>query len=255
MRFYYASIFSQAVWIVYCVVAIPLFWLILRAIRGRLTVLSASLSAFIVAALPWSEEWWIAYNFAQMCQKDAGVFINKIVTVDGYYNDTGTITRLVGGPKYRFVEAPEAIGHYRRVERATQKERDAAIAWYAKSNGEQPDEKLWFTQQVSDRVKIAVEMDTGYTWRIMTLDHPTARYHYKTLNSHTPVALRIKRFENVVIDSQTHEVLGRYVDYARGPYWFFVSLGAPTMSCEETRVGTRKYDSLIYRAVLLPEAA
>jgi hypothetical protein len=174
------------------------------------------------------------------------------VQVDGYYNDTGTINRLVGGPPYNFIESPEGNGRYRRVEHATEQEKVAAIAWYAKSNGKQPGEKEWFTQQVSKDTKVAVEMDTGNAWRITALDKPTARYHYKTLASHTPSGHQIKRFEDVVIDSAEGQVLGRYTNYYRGPYWFFISSGAPTIPCTETQAGTREHGTLIYYAVLKP---
>jgi hypothetical protein len=92
----------------------------------------------------------------------------------------------------------------------------------------------------------------GEEIRSRKIDKPTARYRYKTLNSHTPVAHQIKRFEDVVIDNLSGEVLGRYTNYYRGPFWFFVSLGAPTIPCEETQAGTRKYGALIYNAVLKP---
>lgn len=254
MRFYYFSVFSWILYGVVSVIALALFW----ALWTKLLKLKTANPVYwvLVAAIlagPWAEELWIAYNFDSLCRKDAGVFVNKTVEVDGYYNDTGTVTRIVGGPDYKFIESPEGNGGYRRVERASEEEKARALAWYAEKNpGKQSAANAWITHSVSDRAQVIVEMNTGYAWRIRRLDKPTARYHYKTLNSHTPAAHRIKRFEDVVIDNQTGEVLGRYTNYYRGPYWFFISLGTPTIPCEETQAETRKYGSLIYPVVLKP---
>ncbi len=251
MRFYYVSLLSWAVYVVYGAIAIALLSLLWRKFL-RLTFRNPAYWALAVTILiaPWIEELWIAYNFDRLCRKDAGMFINKTVEVDGYYNDTGTINRLVGGPPYKFIEAPEGDGKYRRVERATEQEKLAAMAWYSESKGKLP-EKEWITHLVSKDTRIVVEMDTGYAWRITRLDKPTARYHYKTINSHTSVGHEIKQFENVVIDTHGGEMLGRYTNYYRGPYWFFISLGAPTIPCAETESDVRARGTLSVDALTL----
>jgi hypothetical protein len=253
MRFYYFSLFSWMAYAVVVFIAIALLWLLwtkMLKLKIRNPVFWGLVAAIIVG--PWGEELWIAYNFDRLCRKDAGVFINKTVEVDGYYNDTGTVTRLVGGPPYKFIESPERDGGFRRVERASDEEKARALAWYAQKNaGKQPAENDWVTQPVSDRVQVTVEVSTGYAWRITKLDKPTARYQYKTLNSHTPVAYQVKRFEDVVIDNQTGEVLGRYTNYYRGPYWFYISLGVETIPCEETEADVRKHGTLSVFALTL----
>jgi len=252
MRFYYFSVFSWMAYAVFVVIAIVLLWLVwtkLLGLKVRGPVYWILVAVIVVG--PWGEEFWIAYNFGQLCRKDAGVFIYKTVEVDGYYDATGTVTRIVGGPPYKFIESPDGKGKYRRVERATEVEKARALAWYAENRpGMQPNKNEWITQPVDEKVRVVVEPDTGYAWRVTRLDKPTARFQYRTVNSHTPVAHRVKRFEDVVVDEETGAVIGRYVNYYRGPYWFFISLGAPTIPCEEAQAGTRKYGSLIHRAVL-----
>jgi len=255
VRFYYFSIFSWMLYPTLAAIGLTLLWALWTKVL-KLKIANPVYWVLVAAILvgPWVEELWIAYNFDRLCRKDAGVFINKTVEVDGYYNQTGAgMSRIVGGPTYKFVEVPDGTGGYRRIEHATTEEKARAIAKYVENHkGKQPDEKEWFTQQISEDVQVTVEMNTGYAWRITKLDKSTARYQYKTLNSHTPVAHQIKRFEDVVVDNQTGDVLGRYVNYYRGAYWFFISLGRPTIPCEETEAGTRKHGTLIYREVLKP---
>lgn len=252
MRFYYFSLFSWMAWALYGAIAIAvlsLLWAKLLKLRFRNPVYWILVAAVLVA--PWGEELWIAYTFDRLCRKDAGVFIDKTVEVDGYYNDTGKITRLANSP-YKFIESRDDGGKFRRVERATEQEKADALAWYRKTKDKEPDEREWFTRPVSEDTRIVVEMDTGNAWRVTKLDKPSAQYQFKTLNSHTPVAHQVKRFEDVVVDNKTGEVLGRYTNYYRGPYWFFLSLGTSTIPCAETQAATRQYGSLIYSAVLKP---
>jgi len=231
-------------------IALALLWLVwTRALK--LKVSNPAYWILIAAILlgPWVEELWIAYNFDRLCSKDAGLFVNKTVEVDGYYNDTAAgVTRIVE-PPYKFIEAPDSRGKYRRIERGTADEKARAIAQYVeKNNGKRPGEKEWFTQPVSENVQVTVEMNTGNVWRITKLDKPTARYQYKTINGHTPIAHQIKRFEDVVLDNQATEVLGRYTNYTRGGYWFFVSLDRPVIECVEVK----GKNPLVYREVLKP---
>jgi len=255
MRFFYFSVFSMLLWSAYFVVVTALIWLVWTKLFNRkFTARFATISALLVAVLPWTEEFWIAYNFDSLCRKDAGVFINKVAEVDGYYNDTGTVTRIVDGPLYKFIESPDGHGKYRRVERATDEEKARALAWYSEKNpGKTLKDNEWAVQPVNDAVQVVVEQGTEFAWRVTTLDQPTARYQYKrTMASGTSVAYRITRSEDVVLDNKTGELIGRITDYGRDPYWFYISLGTPTISCEETLAGIRKYGSLIYRAVLQP---
>jgi len=255
MRFYYFSLFSWMAYGVAVVVAIVLLWMIwTKLLRLKLTnpVYWILVAAILVA--PWGEELWISYNFDRLCRKDAGMFISKTVEADGYYNDTGVITRIVGGPTYNFIESPDGKGSFHRVEHATNEEKAHALAWYTEHH---PTAKLraneWIREPLSDREEVVVEQGTGYAWRITTLDKPTARYQYKVIDSHAHVSHEIDRFEDVVTDTQTGELLGRFVNYYRGPYWFFISLGAPTIPCQETEIAVRQHGTLaLYALTLLP---
>jgi hypothetical protein len=250
MRFYYASLFSTLLWIVYCVIVIPLSWLVWAKLLGRkLTLRSAAISALVIAMLPWTEELWIAYRFSQLCRKDAGVFINKVVTVDGFYDDTsGGVLSLVEPGRYRFVEGHDRSG-YVRVSMGDAAFMQQALSRFQAENPQKDVSKL-------DLVRVKLDEDTeaiiypkqGKSWRVIKLDHPTARYQYRRVDSHTPVAIGVKRFENVVLDTQTGERLGRYTDYSRGPHWFYIGLDAPSIECAETR-GT---DPIVYRSILNP---
>jgi hypothetical protein len=214
MRFYYFSIFSWAMYAVYAVVAIAivsLLWtkVLDRKLRnpGYWILLTATLIA------PFSEELWIAYNFDRLCQKDAGVFVNKTVDVDGFYDDTTHWWRqLRESSNFKFVES-----------------RDTATG------------QVWRVERDGDGV------------RHVKIDKPTARYHYRSINSHTPVGHQISRFENVVLDSSNGEVLGRYTNYYRGPYWFFIQLSAPTIPCKETESAVRTYGTVsVYALTFKP---
>lgn len=234
MRFYYFSLFSWTLWVVYGVIVITLVSLLwTKVLKLRLRNPAYWVLAIAVLAAPWIEELWIAYNFDRLCRKDAGVFVNKTVDAEGYYEGTGKITRLVGRPPFKFIESPDDGGKYRRVEHATEQEKAEALAWYHKTKGKSPGEKEWFTRLVSDRVKVVVEMDTGHAWRVSTLDKPTARYAYTTPHQSASVGHKIRKTERIVTDSLSHEVLARETVYARDAYWFFIALGAPAMLCQD----------------------
>ena len=250
MRFYYFSLFSWLAWAVYGVIAVALLsslWT--KLLKLKLKHPGYWVLAAVVLIAPWAEELWIAYNFGRLCQKDAGVFISRTMEVDGYYDDTGIVTRLVGRAPYKFIESRDKRRGFRRVERATDVERARALAWYSAQKPGKPAAKgEWIVQPIDDHVHVVVEPDTGYAWRVTILDKPTARYHYKKVDAHTRVSHQITRFENVVVDSQTGDVPGRSVNYYRGPYWFFLSLDQPTIPC--TELDGR--DVIVDRQVLRP---
>jgi hypothetical protein len=253
MRFYFFSLLSWIAWVVYGVIAVALvslLWTKLLKLRLRNPGYWVLVAAILIA--PWVEELWIANNFDRLCSKDAGIFINKIVEADGYYDGTRKITRLVGRPPFKFIESADDGGRYRRVEHATGKEKADALAWYQKTKEKQPGEKEWFTRPVSDDVRVVVEMDTGHAWRVTTLDKPTARYMYTAPQQSTPIGYKIRKTERTVTDSQTQEVLARETLYARDAYWFFIALGAPVMLCQG--VDQRESPSVgsIHNAVLVP---
>jgi hypothetical protein len=200
---------------------------------------------------PWVEEFWIAYNFDRLCKKDAGLFINKVVEADGFYDSTRRsayeLTRT--GP-YKFVEhATVDLKGTEHVELATAIERQRALAWYEKQNPgreRQKDRSVFYP--LNEKETIVVFPNGIDAWKVTKLDKPTARYQYRRVDDHKPIVHQIKRFESVVADNQTEEILGRYTNYRRGPYSFFISLDAPTIECSELK----GKDIFVYPYVLKP---
>ncbi|HTQ76429.1 MAG TPA: hypothetical protein VMI15_00260, partial [Burkholderiales bacterium] len=202
MRFFYFSVFSMALLAAYCVVVTPLIWLIWTKLFNRkFTARFATISALVVAVLPWTEEFWIAYNFGQRCRKDAGIFVNKTVDVKGFYDDTTAWgPRQIAAYGYEYVESRDPVYQtLTRVERASEKERDEALEWYKNSNPGKSERSAdqYIVRPTKGKGYVAVAPNRVDAWRVTTLDHPTAQYEYKTLDSHTPVAHQITRFENV----------------------------------------------------------
>lgn len=215
MRFYYWSGLS---WIMILPVYVAgvlllglLWWWLAKVWKKAWIVIIAMLPVLAIA--PWWEELSIAWNFGQLCKKDAGSFIYKTVEVEGFYDDTTHWWRQLAESDYQFVESRE----------------------YGTTS-------LW-----------RVERD-GTELKHFKIDHPTARYHYRTLAGHKAVAHQVDKFENIVVDSQTNEVLGRYLNYYRGAPWFFVGLDRPTIPCRETERDTRKYGTIsVYALTLSPD--
>ncbi len=258
MRFYYSSIISLIFIAILYAVVLGVIWFVWVKLKKRKFSGPAAWSVIaLVLVAPWLEEFWIAWNFGQLCRKDAGIVINKTVEVDGFYDDSGrTVTRIVGMPSYQFVESKEGSG-FRRVERATDEEKDQAIEWFvAKHPGKEltKGKNEWIMHPVDKLVQVNFEIDTGYGWRITKLDKPTARYHFSQTRG-IQVTHKVNQQSSSVIDSQTRSVLARYTVYSRGAPWFFIHLSSPRMGCDGPDGGPNtKYPNsfLIYRDVLLP---
>jgi hypothetical protein len=257
MRFYYFSIFSVMLYagvISIAIVLLTMAWVWFLKFKLRNPLYWILVAALLVG--PWVEELWIAYNFDRLCRKDAGVFINKTVEVEGFYDDTsGWGPRQLSESKYRFMESRDILSHkLLRVERTDDESRDRALKWYSEKNpGQQRSSEQFIAHPLNDKEQVVVSPNGIDAWRVVTIDKPTARYQYKTINSHTSVAHQIKRFEDIVFDSQSGEVLGRFVNYYRGAYWFFISLAAPTIPCREAETAVRERGTLsIFAFTLLP---
>jgi hypothetical protein len=63
-----------------------------------------------------------------------------------------------------------------------------------------------------------VEMVDG-EWLRTELDGPTARYHLIQRENHKRIGFRLKKFEQVVVDSKTGKEVIRLTDYWRYPGW------------------------------------
>ena len=120
MRFYYISIFSVLLLgLIYLVGTGLLTWfgLWLRKKWKRAWMVMVPLFLLLYAG-PVAEEFWIAWNFGQLCKKDAGILIHRTVEVDGFYDDTTHWWRQLAESDYQFVESRDnTYGGLWRVER------------------------------------------------------------------------------------------------------------------------------------------
>lgn len=223
MRFFFLSPFS----IIFLAVIYFIGTWILVAIGSRLRkkwkyAWIAIAPLFLALYIgPIIEELWIAWNFEQLCKKDAGIFVHRTVEVEGFYDDTR--------PTHDGPRNPQAIEEYER------------------SGFRFTEKRLRDTDKV-----VHIEKRAGI-WTANILDRPSARYHYRGNAFGIDVAHGIQKFQSEVIDTNTNEVLGRYVNYYRDVPWFFIGLDRPTLPCEETERDARKYRTIsVHRLVLLP---
>ena len=228
MRFYYWSPFNWVILVpVYlggAAVIAFICWLLVKLWKPAWLL---SIPLFLVLAVaPFWEELGIAYNFGQLCKKDAGIVIHKTVEVEGFYDASAGAIRVLDPVPQQTADHWDNRG-YRFYEQSLSDTRGGPshVVHYEKGDG---------------------------VWKGVVLDQPTARYHYETVASHLPVSHEIRKFEDIVVDQETGEVLGRYLNYRRGAPWYFVHLDVPTIECKEIRDDTRKYGSVIHRAVLKP---
>jgi hypothetical protein len=246
--FYYISPFSIVpLAIAYAVMAL-VFSGIVAASRGipyRKAVLFLAAAALLF--VPVSDELWIALRYGQAC-KEAGTFIYKTAQVDGYYNDTGVITRIVGGPPYSYIESRDDNGGFRRVERASEDEKAQTLDLLKTAPTQLQINHDWVTRAVGRRTSVTVEMNTGYAWKITKLDAPNSRYYY-TSRSHTPYSYKIVEHEDLITDRETKTVVARERTFGRYAPWFFIGLDAPVMLCR----GVRNVKGTLYENTLLPK--
>lgn len=256
MGFYYISIFSIfPLGIAYGLLSL-VFWAIARLTRampGRKVLLGVVGAAFLV--LPVAEELWIAWNFGQAC-KGAGTVIQKKVQVEGFYDSTMRSAYENTKPgSYIFVEqATEDRKGIERVERADDRSRAKALAWYAERNpgkGLQKEQSVIYS--LNDKERIVVFSNGVDAWRVTRLDRPTARYHFNRTDSGTRVAHKIVKSQTIVVDSENDEQIARYTRYGRGPSWFFIGLDVPGFACDAPgRWPLTPGDLLIFEEVLIP---
>lgn len=252
MRFYYWTGLSWLILLPTYIIGAGLitllwWWLAKRMKRSWVAIV---LLYAVLAIAPWVEELWIAWNFGQLCKKGAGIFVFKSVEVEGFYHGSGAPFDLVRSGRYRWIEGPSPDG--KGANRLTLGDMN-------------------FSRQAKDRLDrvkgltippgaYRVDMDattealifttTGETWRITKLDQPTARYQYRGNRYGIDVTHGVQKFENVVVDTQSDEVLGRYLIYYRDAPWFFIGLDRPTIPCAETERDTRKYGTISVDALV-----
>lgn len=216
---------TNFIWIAIVAVMYGATWFFLsklaRAIgpsRWRWAVI-APIAAGVLAA-PWVDELWIAWRFGELC-KDAGVHIARKVEVEGYLDETFETYR--GPPSAQASETFEKRGYQ----------------FY----------------EMRSRDKYVVREKKDGVWTTSIRDQPTSRYHYRTVRRHADAGLQISAFENVVVDSQNGEIIGRRVQYNRYPGWvnglWIRFLGSGMTMCPESEHGAPQ--PLFPESVLIPK--
>ncbi len=229
MRFYYPSVFSLMLLGVFYALAMIGLWLWwTKGLKRKFSGPTAWSVVALVLVAPWLEEFWIAWHFGQLCRKDAGVVINKTVEVEGYYDTTiGLLQIQKPLPEVTSKSFDQRGFKFYEMHMRDPRGGPGKVAHFEKIN----------------------EMWTG-----TVIDKPTARYHYTRDLYGVPVEHKITRQEARVTDSGSGEILGQYVAYSRGPYWFFIHLSAPRMGCDGPDMGPNtKHTSLIYEHILKPQ--
>jgi hypothetical protein len=255
MRFYYISIISIAMLAAIYLVGTAILgfiWWEIREHWKRVWLLMVPLYVLLLVS-PIAEELWIAWNFGQLCKKDAGIVVYKTVEVEGFYDATGSALGVLRDDKYQWMEGPARDGRgASRLTRGDTEFTQQAIQRYEQENPlSSAADQGWIRVQMDKTTEALVFPKKKESWRIIKLDHPTARYHYRNVASHLSIAHGVKKFENAVLDTQTGVMLGRYVNYYRSAPWFFIGLGRPTIPCQEAEQDTRKYGTLMVYALVL----
>ena len=255
MGFYYFSLFSWMLFAIYFAVAATFIIKVCEANKLSKYWKAGLLSVAFIA--PWAEELRIAYNFGQLCRKDAGKFIYKTVEVDGYYDDNAASLALVRSGRYRFIESPgnNRIG-YIRLTLGDPEFARAAMDKYNQQNPRMDASKQDYIRANLDETTSAlVYPRQGVSWRITKIEKPTARYHYSKDLYGVQVGHKVYRQEYRVADSVANEILGRFVVYSRRAYWFYIGLDSPSLACDgpNSRAG-RLHRLLIEEEVLKPQA-
>lgn len=229
-----------------------LWWWLAKRMRRAWVVIAPLVAVLIIA--PWVEELWIAWNFGRLCKKDAGIFIHKVVEVEGFYYGGGGPFELIRSGQYQWLEGPDRDGKgHTRMTLGDAEFLRLAKERLKKGEGKAAGEGI-SRVQIDERTEALVFVQKDEVWRITKLDHPTARYHYTTGASHLSVTHGVKKFDDVVADSDAKDVLGRYTNYYRSAPWFFIGFDRPTIPCEETEEATRRYGALmIYALTLRPK--
>ena len=229
MRFYYQSGLSNLILIPTYVGGFLVIMVVcwgLGKVWKPLWLLAIPALAYLAVAPMW-EEFGIAYNFGQLCKKDAGIFIEKTVEVAGFYDATAVATKVLDPVPQQAAEHWDKLG-YQFYEKGLADTRGGPTrtVHYEKRNG---------------------------VWKGEVFDQPSARYHYRWPHMNTVVSHKVVKTEQLVADTLTDEVLARYVNYGREGPWFFVGLDMPLMLCEEAERDARKRGTVFGpRMVLLP---
>jgi|tagenome__1003787_1003787.scaffolds.fasta_scaffold20929793_3 hypothetical protein len=178
MRFYYFSIFSWFAYALYLWLLFIAFWLIwTKALKLRISNPGYWILITALALAPWGEELWIAYEFGQLCGKDAGVVISKTAQIDGFYDDTTHWWRQLEESSYQFVESRDRITNTLwRAERAGDEVRHFRIDKpTARYHYTQPHEHTPVAHQINEVQYLVKDTQSG---EILAKDTMYVRHAY-----------------------------------------------------------------------------
>jgi hypothetical protein len=188
------------IFVFYAVAAAVIALLFRRSKKTLRTILLVAVVPVIVVA-PLADEAWIGWHFREAC-KDAGVHVIRAVQVDGYLDATSPVlsSRVV----------------------ATGPVSDTNRVFDFEKAGYRFHENLLSDGRVSHWEREAGEMI------VAVRDRPEARYHYQRIvdkrdgqgvHYELPIALKVERGGEMVVDGQTGEIIGTNVIYKRRPGW------------------------------------
>ena len=255
MSFFYFSIVGTILALVVSGVALGVFWLYwTKVFKRKWTSQVFGISAAVMLLLPWTEEFWIAYNFGRLCRTDAGLKIVRTAEVDGFFNDSenGDYSDIVNYG-YRFIEGRGQKG----TTRLSLGNPEWLMEGIQRYKNENPGADIFAQYQIrvdmGNRTQALIFPKQNQSWVYQQIDKPTARYWFH-LYYHVPVKHQIERTESKVVDSQSGETIARYVVYVRKKPWFYVGLdSAPYYACDGPDGGPNTKGNLgIYNQVLIP---
>ncbi len=163
-------------------------------------VLFVSLAAMVIEAMV------VNWRFRTLCD-EVKLTITRKVVVEGFYDDGGFRSSGQAGAygsstldRYDFIEWRDSKGSIWRTERA-----EAATLTSA-PRPLQPSRRIWLTDQGKEAALRSVQ-----------IDKPSARYHWRHQQFSTPIGHLLARRDELVIDTQTGEVLGKKGQIYRRP--------------------------------------
>ena len=181
---------------------------------------------FLLYVGPVAEEAWVAWNFGQMCNRDAGVFVNRTVEVEGFYDASAVLP-------IRYANfATESVDYYKM-----------GGYRYIEFGLDQPEGK--------PKKIVHIENVNG-VWKSTVLDRPMARYVYLEQHRGTPISHKITKDERVIVDNQTGEILARETKYRRGPPWFYVGDYLSDLQCPNPAEQHAPVFGSVYKLTLIP---
>jgi hypothetical protein len=184
-------------WVILGLVYLPIgiamtVWAARRWREQRRSIVTVGVALLIPLAAMVAEAVFVNARFMALCE-EVRPKIKRTVVVAGFYEDDDT-----GGPSYPasgltyydFIETRDKQGRIWHHERA-----EPATLTPAPQPG-RPDRQVWLTAEGKEA-----------TVRSVQLDKPTARYHLRVDWASRPVGYHLRRRDEVVIDTQTGEVI------------------------------------------------